>query len=1146
MLKRLQNKLAKYRLRGSKLESRRKIRFETLEPRILLSADMGLEQLDLLPEAAVPPAIEQALAPDPSETAPIAAGDGVDPALSQKMEIPAIEMVIIDPSLTDPRSLVEQLQTDTQSSADYEIHILDSSRDGFEQVREFLDGRSDISAIHIFSHGSENQIKLGDSVLSLAELDQKRDQVALWGEALTGNRDILLYGCNVAAGESGFEFVRSLADATGADVAASDDATGMGGDWVLEHSSGQVETSSIAVDDYAFRLGDVVSTEANQTLLGTSDSDTFIFRESVDGNGDPQSWGADVLDQTQSGGDDAVDFSGVSADLTYTFTALDQFRVVDDHGNSLDAPEITNIIGGSGTDTLDFSRISNDLVFVIRADGSVSISDGGYSVESGGTVTLSGGSVLLTATSVNNLIGGSGNDTFVFERGAVLPGTINGGNGETGNRLDYSAWEEDVSVDLSHVDSTTGMAPATATVGVRNIQHVTGGAGDDTLTGDGFQNILLGGAGNDTLSGGDEADFLDGGSGNDILFGGSGDDVLIGGSGSDTLSGGAGDDRLTGGSGTNSIAGGDGTDILVVETDADMTLTNGSITIDGVSSTLSEIETAVLTGGDSANTLDASAFTAGPVILDGGGGNDILIGTGDDDTLIGGEGEDRLTGGGGTDTLIGGGGIDTVVENRDADFTLFDSLDTGGTDDAVLASGDETELLTGIERAELIAGAGDNRFDVGGFTLGALTLDGGSGSDTLDFSYSADNITCAFTSLAALTASTGTGNTISASGITQVKGGSGRDLLDFSALAGNLVFVIRADGSVAVSDGSYTINADGTVTLSGGTAMLTATDVNGLVGGTGTTTFVFEDGAVFEGTLDGGPGGTNLLDYSACTDLNVYVDMMTPDAQDTTGSASNTDGISRIHNVTTGSGDDEIYGSDAANVFITGAGNDIVMGAGGDDTINAGEGDDILSGGAGADILIGGAGSDVLQEEQNAASMVLADNGTTTDITNDAVLTTDGVVDSLLGIEGAVLIGGGGDNIIDASGFTLGSVSLVGGAGNDTLTGGSGDDYLSGGLGNDILSGGGGIDTLIEARDADFVLTDTQLAIGAEVDILSDIERAELTGGNSNNTIDASAFTLGGVVLDGGAGDDILYGGHGDDLLTGGEGIDRLFGGPGT
>ena len=50
---------------------------------------------------------------------------------------------------------------------------------------------------------------------------------------------------------------------------------------------------------------------------------------------------------------------------------------------------------------------------------------------------------------------------------------------------------------------------------------------------------------------------------------------------------------------------------------------------------------------------------------------------------------------------------------------------------------------------------------------------------------------------------------------------------------------------------------------------------------------------------------------------------------------------------------------------------------------------------------------------------------------------------------------------------------LVGSSGADTLSGGSGNDRLTGGTGADVIDGGLGVDTLVESRDADFVLTFT-------------------------------------------------------------------------
>jgi Ca2+-binding RTX toxin-like protein len=64
-----------------------------------------------------------------------------------------------------------------------------------------------------------------------------------------------------------------------------------------------------------------------------------------------------------------------------------------------------------------------------------------------------------------------------------------------------------------------------------------------------------------------------------------------------------------------------------------------------------------------------------------------------------------------------------------------------------------------------------------------------------------------------------------------------------------------------------------------------------------------------------------------------------------------------------------------------------------------------------------------------------------------------------------------------------------------------------------------------------------------EVDTLSSIEEASLTGNSNDNRLDAFAFTLGSVTLYGLGGDDTLIGGWQDDHLYGGEGDDILDGG---
>ncbi|WP_130470526.1 DUF4347 domain-containing protein, partial [Candidatus Magnetaquicoccus inordinatus] len=156
------------------------------------------------------------------------------------------EIVFID-------SRVEQLQSLLQhAKANETVVVLDGARDGVEQIAQFLAGSQAKSggqgydAIHIVSHGQQGALLLGSAVLSNDNLPRYAERLRQWGEALTAQGDLLLYGCQVGEGEGGRLFLQHLAEESGADVAASQDLTGaaaLGGNWNLEVSSGSIESS---------------------------------------------------------------------------------------------------------------------------------------------------------------------------------------------------------------------------------------------------------------------------------------------------------------------------------------------------------------------------------------------------------------------------------------------------------------------------------------------------------------------------------------------------------------------------------------------------------------------------------------------------------------------------------------------------------------------------------------------------------------------------------------------------------------------------------------------------------------------------------------------------------------------------------------
>uniref|UniRef100_UPI001445C801 DUF4347 domain-containing protein n=1 Tax=Crateriforma spongiae TaxID=2724528 RepID=UPI001445C801 len=164
-------------------------------------------------------------------------------SLENRHLLAADQIVFVDPSVWQEDSVPQALQ----ASAD-EVVVLDTNSDGLVQIADYLQGREDVAAINIISHGDVGEVSpLGNIVLNEANLSNYSDELAAIGATLSVDGDILLWGCNVA-GVDGDSFVQAVASATGADVAASTDLTGspvLGGNWDLEFSTGPIEATNL-------------------------------------------------------------------------------------------------------------------------------------------------------------------------------------------------------------------------------------------------------------------------------------------------------------------------------------------------------------------------------------------------------------------------------------------------------------------------------------------------------------------------------------------------------------------------------------------------------------------------------------------------------------------------------------------------------------------------------------------------------------------------------------------------------------------------------------------------------------------------------------------------------------------------------------
>src|SRR4028118_1042712 len=162
-------------------------------------------------------------------------------SLKPMTQLSSKAIAFIDAAVPDSQTLIDGIIPET------EVIKLETNRNGLEQIAEALQGRK-FSVIHIIAHGKPGCLQVGSVELSWENLRDRADNfiktVKKWGGGLTPNAEVLLYGCNVAKGNIGKEFVKNLSQITGANVAASENLTGCaakGGDWELTMTAGTIK-----------------------------------------------------------------------------------------------------------------------------------------------------------------------------------------------------------------------------------------------------------------------------------------------------------------------------------------------------------------------------------------------------------------------------------------------------------------------------------------------------------------------------------------------------------------------------------------------------------------------------------------------------------------------------------------------------------------------------------------------------------------------------------------------------------------------------------------------------------------------------------------------------------------------------------------
>jgi len=254
--------------------------------------------------------------------------------------------------------------------------------------------------------------------------------------------------------------------------------------------------------------------------------------------------GADVLDG--GAGVDMADYSDKTASVSVTLNGAENALVTVDGVVEDTIRNIERVTGGSGADALTGDSLANLLVGgdgddVLNGGMGADVLDGGVGMDMADygdkavsvSVTLNGaanavvrvdGVVEDVLRNIEKVTGGSGADTLTGDaqdnvfRGGLGADVLNGGAGV--DTADYGDKTDSVAVTLNGASAASVTVGGVAEDTLRNIENLTGGSGNDTLTGDGLANRLEGGAGDDVLKGGGGADALHGGAGVDtFVFG---------------------------------------------------------------------------------------------------------------------------------------------------------------------------------------------------------------------------------------------------------------------------------------------------------------------------------------------------------------------------------------------------------------------------------------------------------------------------------------------------------------------------------------------------------------------------------------------------------------------------------------------------
>lgn len=208
------------------------------------------------------------------------------------------EIAIIDTAITDLEHILGGIKLGTAT------YSLDNQTDAVEQIAKILAQHTNIQTLHIISHGSPGNLYLGTTALNSSNIKNYSPQLQQWRNALTPNASIILYGCNLAAGDAGNQFLTQLHQLTRAKICANTQPTGnskLGGNWEIQQLIPPSPTPpKLALTETALKTYRGILSFATKVDFPTGDGPNNVSIGDFNGDGKPDVAVANLNSNTTS------------------------------------------------------------------------------------------------------------------------------------------------------------------------------------------------------------------------------------------------------------------------------------------------------------------------------------------------------------------------------------------------------------------------------------------------------------------------------------------------------------------------------------------------------------------------------------------------------------------------------------------------------------------------------------------------------------------------------------------------------------------------------------------------------------------------------------------------------------------------------